>query len=140
MIISRNIKGQILESVGIKKQFCNRGHDTNIVGRNNNRQCIACRKFYESSKKGGIRNRGWKHYGIINSSGNTFTTIDFDRAYQIQKGQCAICSRHQSTMKRTLNVDHDHMTGFFRGLLCPTCNTNLGRKEDITWHKKQICT
>ena len=38
-----------------------------------------------------------------------------------QGGRCAICGKEKS-----LVVDHDHMTGKVRALLCHTCNVMLG--------------
>jgi hypothetical protein len=51
--------------------------------------------------------------------------LDWDEYQAIldsQGGVCAICGG-----KRTysLNVDHDHKTGFVRGLLCRLCNGRL---------------
>jgi hypothetical protein len=51
----------------------------------------------------------------------------FDYLYQLQKGQCAICS----TSTKKLAIDHNHTTGDVRGLLCHPCNTGIGfLKED----------
>lgn len=35
---------------------------------------------------------------------------------------CAICLKHLSNFKKRLSVDHDHETGYIRGLLCTGCN------------------
>ena len=42
-----------------------------------------------------------------------------------QKNCCAICNKPQSKLKKKLCVDHNHKTGFIRGLLCPYCNSKL---------------
>src|ERR1700678_1494411 len=44
-----------------------------------------------------------------------------------QKGCCAICSLPQSNFTRRFAVDHCHLTGKVRGLLCAKCNTALGQ-------------
>jgi len=52
----------------------------------------------------------------------------------LQHGCCAICGTRCNTksgkLKRRLDVDHDHITGRIRGLLCNNCNTALGKVKD----------
>lgn len=81
------------------------------------------------------REKHWKQQGIINSDGTPFKYTDFDRLYQIQQGRCAICKKHSSEFDRTLAADHDHKTGFIRGLLCLGCNSRLAVLEDIKFMK-----
>lgn len=47
-----------------------------------------------------------------------------------QGGYCALCSATSKSGKN-LAVDHDHLTGQIRGLLCSRCNTSLERIERI---------
>ena len=59
---------------------------------------------------------------------------DYKKMYDAQKGCCAICERHSDKFHRSLNVDHDHVSGKIRGLLCTPCNTVLGRmEENVKW-------
>lgn len=46
-----------------------------------------------------------------------------------QDGVCAICEQVE-LIGIGLAVDHDHVTGKIRGLLCMRCNTALGRFRD----------
>ena len=64
-------------------------------------------------------------------SGEIFTSIDYDWAYQVQQGRCKICKRHQSDIGKRFHVDHDHKTGKFRALLCFNCNKQLGVVENF---------
>lgn len=45
-----------------------------------------------------------------------------------QNGLCAICGGPPG--KRSLNVDHDHVSGNVRDLLCATCNVGIGVMRD----------
>lgn len=47
----------------------------------------------------------------------------------MQNQKCAICSIHQSTLKKAFDVDHCHTTKVVRGLLCGKCNKFLGHYE-----------
>lgn len=58
------------------------------------------------------------------------TVEDYNTMFLKQEGFCAICDKHQSELKKRLNVDHDHRTGRVRGLLCPKCNKALGLFND----------
>jgi hypothetical protein len=108
-----------------RKQFCIEGHDTALIGRARNRSCRECNR-----NRVCLRNRTYRIAGILNADGSAFTTVDFDRAYQIQQGKCAGCGQHQSELKNRLCADHDHKTGIFRWLLCQDCNKALGGARD----------
>jgi hypothetical protein len=60
----------------------------------------------------------------------------WQETFAIQEGKCAICGTHQSEIKKTLDTDHDHVTGKFRGLLCSRCNMKLGTLEDSAFVEK----
>jgi hypothetical protein len=58
---------------------------------------------------------------------------DYDRILKQQDYKCAICGIGNDVYKRRFAVDHNHITGKIRGLLCSNCNTSLGKlKEDKT--------
>lgn len=42
-----------------------------------------------------------------------------------QGGCCAICERRMPSRHPRLPVDHDHVSGLLRGLLCTRCNHQL---------------
>ena len=63
-----------------------------------------------------------KTYGI--------TLEDYNKTFNEQEGKCAICHRHQSTLKKPLCVDHNHKTGKIRALLCNKHNLMLGQFAD----------
>lgn len=52
---------------------------------------------------------------------------EFEVLLQKQNGRCALCERDP------LFIDHDHVTGVVRGILCPGCNTSLSRFEEHGW-------
>lgn len=52
------------------------------------------------------------------------TPAEYDAILEEQGGGCGICGRAPSEGKRHA-VDHDHKTGFVRGLLCFMCNKRV---------------
>jgi len=48
-----------------------------------------------------------------------------------QGGACAICKKSEKMFKRRLSVDHDHLNGKVRGLLCFRCNKFLVGKHNL---------
>jgi hypothetical protein len=54
---------------------------------------------------------------------------------ELKSGVCAICGSSSGT--KPLVVDHDHVTGIVRGVLCNSCNLGLGHFEGIAnWHDR----
>ena len=53
------------------------------------------------------------------------TVEDYERMHNEQGGVCVICQNADK-----LVVDHDHITGKVRGLLCHNCNLGLGHFKD----------
>ena len=49
--------------------------------------------------------------------------------YEAQGGSCYICQRATGKAKR-LSVDHDHASGYVRGLCCSTCNNIFAHLRD----------
>jgi hypothetical protein len=69
-------------------------------------------------------------YGLLRKYG--LSVDDYNVMVAKQKGQCAICGIHQSNLKKKLHVDHDHVSGEIRGLLCSRCNIVIGTFNDDT--------
>lgn len=69
------------------------------------------------------REQSWRKNGI------SLSAEEYNNRFNKQKGCCAICGRHQSEFKRRLAVDHNHLTGGIRGLLCARCNYIVGAIE-----------
>jgi len=103
------------------KTFCTLGHERkNLKSHNTCRECAR-----RTSKQW-----QWKQRGIKNVDNSQFTLVDYDRAYQVQKGLCKLCGKHNSALVSPLQPDHCHITGHFRGLLCNECNTSIGKLGD----------
>ncbi len=62
------------------------------------------------------------------------TVEGYEQMLQHQNGVCKICKGLDPSGRR-LAVDHCHTTGEIRGLLCPSCNTALGRIEQYLKNK-----
>lgn len=54
--------------------------------------------------------------------------VEFESMAAAQNNECSICRLDK---QETLHIDHDHITGKVRGLLCSNCNRNLG------WYEKR---
>lgn len=70
------------------------------------------------------------------------TQETFDQLLSRQKGKCALCKNPFTESKLGYikpRVDHDHMTGKVRGLLCHSCNIGLAFYENFVMeHETRI--
>jgi hypothetical protein len=69
------------------------------------------------------RKIAWRERELKNEYGLTLAEVDAMK--QAQGGKCLICDREAS-----LVVDHCHVSGQVRGLLCNRCNIGLGHFTD----------
>lgn len=58
------------------------------------------------------------------------TLADYDAMVAERNGCCDICGNRPVNQKGSLCVDHDHVTGVVRGLLCSPCNRAIGLLGD----------
>jgi hypothetical protein len=75
---------------------------------------------YRVKNKKYYREHAWKRQGIVN-----FTYEQYLIELQKQENRCLICENVMSMPQ----VDHDHNTGKYRGILCKSCNFGLGTYE-----------
>lgn len=112
------------------------------VNRNPRSICKACcaekqRKIYHQNPeqhRNYTRKRRAKYEGIHKRIANlkTFglTIDDYEYMLKMQNNQCAICGTTKCDSGRRLAVDHCHVTGRVRGLLCRRCNQTIGKFND----------
>lgn len=93
--------------------------------------CTPCRNLYrkawrqanEDKQKAQNHRDRLKKYGL--------TSEDYERLLEEQGGRCPICHVTEGTDGYgEWSIDHDHDTGFVRGLLCGHCNRALGLFRD----------
>ncbi len=139
------------------KTVCAQGHkyqgdNVRITG-DGYQQCITCRRISDKEWKKAKRTKPCKQCGVpvnakaycsdcvgdpgegkrkwisrINLYGvdkSMYEAMVFD-----QGGQCLLCPREATV------IDHNHITGKVRGLLCHRCNSQMGLMEDPSWRKK----
>jgi hypothetical protein len=112
---------------GIKR--CARCHEIKLLGDFHrlrrqsggyNPYCKECRRVMASDTH--IK----RNYGLSRG--------ELDALIGSQGGLCAICGTNAAAQ-----VDHDHVTGKIRGVLCFTCNVALGHlKDDVALFRKAI--
>lgn len=77
--------------------------------------CKICKSFNDRYRK----------YGV--------TRKEYENLLKIQANKCKLCDSEDSGTykhKHAFSVDHCHITGKIRGLLCNTCNRGLGLFKD----------
>lgn len=104
------------------KEVCKNGHDVAEVGRTTSGRCRQCNR--DANQR-----RYTERRGIYKVRAERYEAA---LAMNMGDEACAICGRTQSTQwdSKRLHVDHDHITGRIRGLLCNLCNTSLGGFQD----------
>lgn len=97
------------------------------------RACRDCQKIKSNNR---YKNFKLEHKNNHLKSYFNISLNDYNKILKKQNGVCAICglleSRKTVNTSYTLAIDHDHITGKVRGLLCHRCNLGLGQFKDTT--------
>ena len=113
------------EKVGhsnLRKSHCPHGHpydDVNTYHYNGGRQCKACTRANGKKHQDNIGR--FQRYGI--------TKAEYEEMLVAQNNECAICRKPLHGHKNA-HIDHDHVSGNVRGVLCMSCNLSLGKFDD----------
>lgn len=102
---------------GQPRTHCRNGHvisPENTATYGGKDRCLPC------VRASGVRQR-LKKYQL--------TAEDYEQILRSQNGKCAIC---EDALQggRDEHIDHDHITGKVRGILCSQCNTAVGKFKD----------
>jgi recombination endonuclease VII len=129
-------RGHLLEGDNVKQLF-------NPNGTKAGRKCMECnrilhRKWYHADSE--LRCSKVRQYRKDNPDAvknarlkrDFGITLDqYKKILETQEGQCALCGSTEPGRKdRFFAVDHCHITGKVRALLCLTCNVALGAAKD----------
>lgn len=106
----------------VNRKYMENNPEMRLKHNKNNKQK---RKDFYSSPKGILssRNSHLKKYGMSHN--------DYILLLEKQGNVCAICNRYRiASNKGYMTVDHCHVSGKVRGILCTWCNRGLGLFED----------
>lgn len=113
-----------------------------LIRKKHTRTCEACKNSFNTtsyrqkwcdvcSGNGKFKKR-MMSYGL--------TAPELEKMAIDQNNSCKICGKHFNIVfgekrdrRRTLYIDHDHITGCVRGLICPRCNLGLSFVDQQGW-------
>ena len=82
-------------------------------------QCAKAKQYRDAMPLAARSNYLKRRFGI--------TLKSYRDMFEAQSGACAMCKRRS---ERSLCVDHDHVTGKVRALLCNSCNAMIGFAQE----------
>lgn len=125
-------------------RLCKRGHQKTVENTRKSGACRICDVDYRARNRDALRAKSRAYYwrtrerfklNVRNYRLRRHYGVDlrwYDEQFAKQGGVCAICRRPQQEGIKSLAVDHDHLSGKPRGLLCRACNRGLGVFDDNT--------
>lgn len=111
---------------------CKHGHGATRTTRD--RRCVECRRQQKRrwrAKNPESGRRSAHKFRIAHPERATeyaWRRNRFPAPTRASTGICECCGRREN--RRTLSLDHNHLTGEFRGWLCNRCNCGIGLLDD----------
>ncbi len=123
---------------------CAKGHISEKYS--NPKRCVQCvrensKKWHDSNHKKIIKGHSqyyhknkdkFREYSLLKLY--KITSKDYKIMLENQNNVCAICEKPETALKngkvKSFAIDHDHLTGKIRGLLCSKCNRGIGYFKD----------
>jgi len=102
------------------------------------KHCKTCKQFLDSSFFGKHKGRkdnladsckACRNKQMVSNRYN-ISQRQIDSMLESQNHVCAICKNPQIVRPGRLAIDHCHVTGKIRGMLCSNCNQGLGKFKD----------
>jgi hypothetical protein len=105
------------------------------------RWCKACHAAYANEYREknreyvALRDAAWRKKNKARIDDQTLartygiTRAQYDALVAKQNGACAVCRKQLAPGVYT-HIDHDHVSGHVRGVLCRVCNTSIGGLGD----------
>jgi hypothetical protein len=96
--------------------------------------CIECRRgyerrsFHEHKHKHPYSYEADKNRKLLRTYGIGYE--DYLTMLDEQNGVCAICGTSDTGRRKSFHVDHCHISGKVRGILCGNCNSGIGHLRD----------
>jgi hypothetical protein len=108
----------------IKCKSCGEEHEQTSREIQRNQKVMSCKNYKPHNWTGVSKEDGYirRNYGI--------TLDQYHDLLVAQSNGCAICGRTQEPDGRRLAIDHCHVSGNVRGILCNNCNNGLGSFGD----------
>jgi hypothetical protein len=106
---------------------CKKGHDPSsyILNSANIYVCVECRREnaakYREKNKVSIHRKG--------RAARYKVSLDFIMALYVSQDKCCAICRTPIDFDNS-RIDHSHVTGEVRGILCTSCNTGIGLLQD----------
>lgn len=136
---------KLCKKCGIEKPLSDFGISRKATATKNQSYRTYCRRCQSEDTQDWYRRPGNRERALANARRNNIkrwyglTTEEYEELLARQDGGCAICSSREHALEYRLAVDHDHITGQVRGLLCHRCNLGIGQfQDDIDLLKKAI--
>lgn len=92
--------------------------------------CKQCHNLREKTKGFARRHASHMKERAKKTKCHNLSLDQYNKMLLEQDGKCAACKQESTENDSSLAIDHDHMTGEIRGLLCRTCNLALGLLKD----------